>query len=449
MTTWFVEHAQLPGGLACNVRMSVEGGLFTEVVVRTSPEPGDERVRGVALPGFANAHSHAFHRALRGRTHADGGTFWTWRQAMYAVAGRLDPGRYLALARAVYAEMALAGFTVVGEFHYLHHGPGGRRYEDPNAMGAALVAAAAEAGVRLTLLDTLYLRGGLTADGHLDLDDLQRRFGDGSVDAWAARVDGLAEGPRVRVGTAVHSVRAVPRPDLARAAAAVERLGEDRGHRLPVHVHVSEQPAENHTVRAHYGATPVELLDEAGLTGPRMTVVHATHLEDGDVSTLGRTGTSVCLCPTTERDLADGIGPARALAAAGSPLCLGSDQHAVIDPFEELRALEMHERLRSGERGRFAVEDLLGAASAGGYRALGWADGGEIRTGALADFIVVDEHTVRTTGSRPGQVAFSATGADVALTVVGGQVVARDGDHRLGPVAPLLAAALAPLREHR
>ncbi len=456
--TWFAEHVQLPGGLAADVRLTVDDARFVAVEPHTSPTPGDERLAGVVLPGLADAHGHAFHRALRGRTHADGGTFWTWRQAMYAVAARLDPDLYLALARAVYAEMALAGYTVAGEFHYLHHGPGGRPYADPNAMGAALVAAAADAGIRLTLLDTLYLRGGLGGEGHLDLDEVQRRFSDGSVRAWAERVDGLlGQAPRPghggplahRVGAAVHSVRAVPRQDLAAAAAAVRELEATHGRALPVHAHVSEQPAENHSTRMHYGASPVALLHEAGLTGPGVTAVHATHLDEDDVATLGGTGTRVCLCPTTERDLADGVGPARALRRAGSPLCLGSDGHNVVDPFEEVRGLEMHERLTSGERGRFTLPELVAAASADGYASLGWPDGGEIRSGALADFVVVDDRSVRTTGSRPGQVLFTATGADVAMTVVGGRVVVADGRHRLGPVAPLLAAALHALREHR
>ena len=177
---------------------------------------------GIVLPGFANAHSHAFHRALRGRTHADGGTFWTWRQQMYALASRLDPDRYFALARAVYAEMVLAGMTVVGEFHYLHHDHRGRAYADPNAMGEALVAAAAEAGIRITLLDVCYLAGGLTDSGHQALVPVQQRFSDDTVDAWAARAHAFADrhtGSRtVRVGAAVHSVRAVPGEDLARLA---------------------------------------------------------------------------------------------------------------------------------------------------------------------------------------------------------------------------------------
>ena len=225
-------------GCVAGVRFEVGRDRFGAVTPASPPSPDDEMLRGVVLPGLANGHSHAFHRALRGRTHAGGGTFWTWRQQMYAVAARLDPDSYLALARAVFAEMALAGYTVVGEFHYLHHDHRGRRYADPNAMGAALIQAAAEAGIRLTLLDTCYLAGGLDADGHLPLDPVQRRFSDGDVDAWAG--PGRRARPTratVRIGAAVHSVRAVPAAALAdRATAAADR---------PLHVHLSEQPAEN------------------------------------------------------------------------------------------------------------------------------------------------------------------------------------------------------------
>jgi formiminoglutamate deiminase len=215
MRAYWCEYAELGNGPVAGVRIVEDDGRIV-TVERGAPVTGDVRLAGLVLPGLANAHSHAFHRALRGRTHDGGGTFWTWRQRMYAVAGRLDPDGYLALARAAYAEMALAGITCVGEFHYVHHPPGGGRYTDPNAMAAALVEAAADAGVRLTLLDTCYLAGGLEGSGHLPLDDVQARFSDGDADAWAARVAMLQEPPGVRVGAAVHSVRAVPAPALAR-----------------------------------------------------------------------------------------------------------------------------------------------------------------------------------------------------------------------------------------
>jgi formiminoglutamate deiminase len=441
MTAYWVEHAWLPTGLATEVRFEVVDGRFARVRRRVRPEPGDERLHGVLLPGLANAHSHAFHRALRGRTHGDGGNFWTWREQMYAVTRHLTPDTYHALARAVFAEMALAGITVVGEFHYLHHEAGGRRYGDPNAMGHALVEAAREAGVRLTLLDTCYLAGGLTGDGHLPLDDVQERFSDGDVDAWASRVAALEPDATTRVGAAVHSVRAIPRDQLKPLAEVT------RGR--TVHAHVSEQPGENLATQMFYGATPTRLLADAGLLGERFTAVHATHLTDDDTALLGKHRATACFCPTTERDLADGIGPARALAHAGVRLTLGSDQHAVIDMFEEVRGLEMHERLASNERGRFTVDELTRAASVDGYRSLGWAEGGTIADGEPADFVLVRTDTVNTAGSKAGQILYSATRSDVDLVVVGGEVVVRDGQHRLGDVGALLTSSLAAVREHR
>ena len=432
-------------GIADSVRIEVAEQRIASVTTGAPARAGDERLTGLVLPGLANAHSHAFHRALRGRTHDAGGTFWTWRERMYDLARRLDPDLYRRLATAVYAEMALAGYTLVGEFHYLHHAPGGEPYPDPNAMGAVVIEAAQAAGIRLTLLDVCYLSGGLGPDGHLPLDEVQLRFADRSVERWVERWaerwvergPGLGGSGGVRIGAGIHSVRAVPAPDLRVVARAAT------GH--PLHMHLSEQVDENTATQGFYGCSPTELLDRAGALGPCSTVVHATHLGPADVALLGRSGTGCCLCPTTERDLADGLGPSLDLSAAGSPLSLGSDQHAVVDPFEEIRGLETHERLRSGRRGRFSPPELLEAASGAGYRSLGWTDGGAIRPGALADLIAVRTDTVRTVGSRPEQILYAATAADIADVVVGGRRIVTDGVHRLGSVAGLLADALTEL----
>ncbi len=279
------------------------------------------------IPGLANTHSHAFHRALRGRTQAGRGDFWAWREQMYAVADRLDPETYVALARATYAEMALAGITCVGEFHYVHHQPGGVPYSDPNAMGAALVEAAAQVGLRLTLLDTCYLRGGIDEP----LTPSQRRFSDGDAAAWVARVDKLAVPAHARIGAAIHSVRAVPSNQLGDVADWA------RTHAVPLHFHLSEQRAENEACVERYGVTPTRLLADSGALGVAAVAVHATQLTADDIALLAASSTGVCLCPTTERDLADGIGPAGALAAAGVALSVGSDGQSVIDLFEEAR----------------------------------------------------------------------------------------------------------------
>ena len=395
---------------------------------------------GVVLPGFANAHSHAFHRALRGRTHGDGGTFWTWRDRMYRVARTLDPDSYYALARAVFGEMVLSGVTCVGEFHYVHHSPGGTPYADPNAMGDAVRRAARDAGLRLTLLDACYLAGGLGADGHAPLGPDQLRFGDGDAARWAERFHQLADDTNTRVGAAIHSVRAVPRDAIP---SVVEAVGD-----RPLHVHLSEQVAENTACREFYGVTPTRLLDDAGALGPTTTAVHATHLTDEDVATLGRTRTFSCFCPTTERDLADGIGPATALRDAGSPLCLGSDQHAVVDLLEEARGLEMHERLVTHERGRHQPAELVAALTEHGHRSLGWADAGRIAVGQRADLVAVRLDTVRTAGSRPEQVVLSAFAADVDTVVVDGRVVVSGGAHRSFDVADELDRTIRAVWAH-
>ena len=440
MTTFWCEQAMLPGGVRRSVRVVVDRGRIVDVLTDVPAEPDDTRLGGVVLPGLANGHSHAFHRALRGRTHDDGGNFWSWRDAMYAVTHRLDPERYHALAKAVFAEMVLAGYTVVGEFHYVHHAAGGRRYDDPNVMGKALISAAREAGIRITLLDTCYLAGGLFASGHVPLDEVQQRFSDGTVGAWAERVEGLSDDDTVRIGAAVHSVRAVPRDDLAVVGEFAARDGR------PLHVHLSEQPGENLACEGFYGCSPTELLAAEGLLTPATTAVHATHLSDNDIELLGEARATACFCPTTERDLADGIGPARRLHDAGAPLALGSDQHAVIDPFEEVRGVEMHERLESLERGRFAGADLLGMATRNGYRALGWDDGGVIATGRLADLVAVRLDSPRTAGAPPDRVLYAATSADVSDVVVAGDHVVRDGRHRAGDVGRLLTDAITAVR---
>jgi formiminoglutamate deiminase len=435
MTAFWCESAWLTGGLAHRVRLVTQDGLLKDVLVDADPLPDDIRLAGVTLPGMANAHSHAFHRALRGRVNGGGGNFWSWREQMYAAAEQLNPDTYFALARAVFAEMVQAGITVVGEFHYVHHRPGGQPYRDPNAMGLAVRQAADGAGIRLTLLDTCYLEGGLNGGGHVELHPGQLRFSDGTVDAWAERMSSRRpETDRVRLGAAIHSVRAVRRQDLPRV---VEAAGD-----LPLHVHLSEQHGENLACQMFYGASPTQLLDEAGALGAHSTAVHATHLEDRDIELIGGTGTGACFCPTTERDLADGIGPARALHDAGSPLSLGSDQHVIIDPFEELRGLEMHERLITNERDRFSANDLLLAASFNGYRSLGWSDGGHLSKGALADFVTVRTDTVNTAGAAHDQIIYACVASDVSTVVVGGDVVVSDGHHRMGDVGRMLVGAI-------
>jgi formiminoglutamate deiminase len=421
VTTYWLERAWLgPGRLADRVLLTVVDGRIDTLALDVAAPPATAtRLHGLTLPGFANCHSHAFHRALRGRTQRERGTFWTWREQMYAVAERLDPDTYLDLATAVYAEMAAAGFTGVGEFHYLHHDPDGRRYADPNAMGEALVAAARDAGLRITLLDTCYVSGGFGAEPQ----GVQRRFSDGDATRWADRVGALADkyagADDVVVGAAVHSVRAVPREQIEVVADWA------RSRRVPLHVHLSEQVAENDACQRAYGVSPTTVLFEAGALGSFSTAVHATHLSEADVALLGSQRTFACLCPTTERDLADGIGPSRALFEAGSPLTLGTDSHAVVDPFEEMRAVELDERLSTQQRGHWSAHELLVAATGHGHASLGFGDAGGIAPGSRADLVTVDPASARTAGTGRGAetAVFAASATDVVHVVSGGRPV--------------------------
>ena len=438
MSTYWCMLAWLGGERAeSGALVEVEDGRIAKVETGVAAPPrGARRLEGLTLPGLANAHSHAFQRALRGRTEHGSGSFWTWREQMYQVAERLDPESYLELARATYAEMALAGVTTVGEFHYLHHPRGGGRYDDSNEMGRVLMAAAAEAGLRITLLDSCYLHGGIGEPP----DGTQLRFSDGSADAWAARIDDLAENESARIGAAIHSMRAVD-PE---SAALVAGWAAERGR--PLHAHVSEQPAENAACREAYGTTPTALLAEAGALATDFTGVHATHLEDADVRLLGNAGACCCVCPTTERDLADGIGRMSRLSDAGASLSLGSDSHAVIDLFEEARAVELDERLASGQRGHHGAEALLRAASEDGHACLGWPDVGRIEPGARADLVTISLDGVRLAGWEPEHaldtVVFAAGAADVQHVFVDGREIVRDGRHATIEVARELHEAI-------
>ncbi|MET0956389.1 MAG: formimidoylglutamate deiminase [Cryobacterium sp.] len=425
--TYWCETLLADGAAVSGVRLTVgESGRIERRDDEVPAEPGDIRL-GTVLPGLANAHSHAFHRALRGRTHADGGDFWQWRESMYAAAHALDPELYRQLARAVFAEMLVSGYTAVGEFHYLHHRADGSAYPQAHAMELALAAAAREVGIRLVLLDTSYLAGGI----HRPLQPEQLGFSDGSAAGWLGRWAALravleadaaarpTDPALVTLGAALHSVRAVPVDAMREILAGLP--GD-----VPLHIHLSEQPQENVDCVAAYRATPTAVLDGLGALSPRLSVVHATHLTDDDLDLLGTAGVTVVMCPTTEADLGDGIGPARALADAGAPVALGSDQNAVVDPFLEMRGLEMGERLSSGSRGRFSPAELLQAASANGYGSLGLGRS-VLAVGDPADLVEVDTASIRTVGARLEQLVLAATAADVQRVIVAGRLVADRG----------------------
>jgi formiminoglutamate deiminase len=416
-STLWCELAWLGGDRpVAGVVIELDGARIAAVATGVAlPPAGAAQLGGLTLPGLANAHSHCFQRALRGRTEAPArGSFWTWRSEMYALAERMDEARYEALARATFAEMALAGITLVGEFDYLHH-------------SAATVRAAAAAGVRLTLIDACYLEGGLA------------RFRDASVEHWCARMQQLERsgplgGERVRPAAAIHSLRAVTPPDAARVAAfAAERD-------WPLHAHVSEQVRENAEVLERYGATPTALLAAAGALSARFTAVHATHMSSADLALMAAAEAYCCMCPTTERDLADGIGP-----VAGR-LTLGSDSQSIIDPFEEARAVELDHRLATGTRGSFGAAQLAGALTVDGYASLGWSEGGTITVGALADLSTVSLGGVALAGTAADHalesVIFAGGATDVSDVFVGGRRVVRDGAHVSIDVAAELADAV-------
>lgn len=380
----------------------------------------------LALPGFANVHSHAFQRLLRGtvqrRDPNRQDSFWTWRERMYALADGLESDALEAAARLCYIECLEAGYTAVGEFHYLHHDRGGAPYADPLTNSRAHLAAARQAGIRLSLLWCVYARGGIAEP----LNARQQRFAVADLDTVKSALDalaGLVDGRMSRLGLAIHSVRAVPREWLAPLAE------EARSRGLPIHAHVSEQPREVADCRVHYGLSPVQLLAAEGVLGPDFTAVHATWLDEDDVATLAASGATVCLCPTTEGDLGDGFPPTADLHGAGVPLTIGSDSHAVIDPFAELRAAEYQARARTGSRcvladGAGEVAPVLARIGHdNGYRSLGLDDDGDrvyLRDDARLFAEVSDLLPVALLGGHPGLV----TRVEVA-----GEAVVVDGRH--------------------
>ncbi|HTN80810.1 MAG TPA: formimidoylglutamate deiminase [Acidimicrobiales bacterium] len=409
MTTLWCERAWLGGDrVESGVVVVIDGGMIASVAAGVSNCPSDAVPRaGVTIPGLLNAHSHVFHRALRARTQRGEGSFWTWREQMYELAARLDPDSLHAIARATYGEMVLAGITTVFEFHYVHHDLDGRRYADPNAMGHALIEAAAAAGIRLVVVDACYLSGGIGKP----LEGVQRRFGDGTAQAWAERVDAI-DVRGAQVAAAIHSVRAVAPSDMKE----VVRWAHER--EVPVHAHVSEQPAENVACIDAYGMTPTQLLHDIGATDGDFVAVHAIHVSHADIALLG--GAAACLCPTTERDLADGIAPSGALSDAGARIVLGSDSNAVIDLFEEARAVELDTRLATGTRGTHSPVQLLGAAVRDA-----------ITAGAPADLVTIGLDSVRMAGAGDDveAIVFAATASDVTDVMVGGREVVRGGSH--------------------
>ena len=445
-----------PRGWRDAVRLEVDPAGSVERIVASDAAAGDIPRGRFVLPGVPNIHSHAFQRAMAGLAERQGhaeDSFWTWREVMYGFAARIGPEQLRAIAAQLYAEMLCAGYTAVCEFHYLHHAPDGRPYADPAEMSLALVEAARETGIGLTLLPVLYMSGGF--DGR-PLAERQRRFGH-DVDAFLALVHRLhpLEDAQLRVGIALHSLRAVPGQAMRAVLDALPGLGGGR----PVHIHVAEQQAEVDECLAVRGARPVQwLLDHAPVDG-HWTLVHATHLDADEVRRLGASGATVALCPTTEANLGDGLFPLRDYLDAGGAWGIGSDSHVSVSPVEELRWLEYGQRLRA-QRRNIAVgaeqgsvgETLFAAALAGGAQASGRSLGGVgSAAGVRADLVVLDdsaaELAARDTGNLLDSWIFSGNRPLVREVYVGGRRVVAEGRHvdgeRIAARYRLVAEALA------
>jgi formimidoylglutamate deiminase len=420
------------GALRPGATLTVQEGTVAAV---GAPLPGAERVRlprRLLLPGFTSAHGHAFQRALRGRAErsAAARSFWSWRELMYDAANRLSPDDLEAIARFAFLELARAGVTCAGEFHYLHHDPEGRPYADPAELALRVVRAARAVGLRVVLLRAAYARA-----GHgLPPEPAQRRFVDPSPDAVLAAIERLAAAtrgePLASLGVAPHSVRACP-------AGWIRTLAEEaRRRRLPLHVHAAEQVAEVDACRLEHGLSPVRLLAREGALGEATTLVHAIHVDDADVRAIGAARATVCACPTTERNLGDGVVPADRLLEAGARLAIGVDAHVQADPLEEVRALELQLRLLRQERavldeppGALALR-LLDAASAGGMASLG-LPGGRLAPGEPADFVLVDLDDPSVAGTAPdallSALVFGGSPRAVRATFVAGEPVVEEG----------------------
>ncbi|HYL73395.1 MAG TPA: formimidoylglutamate deiminase [Bryobacteraceae bacterium] len=417
-------------------------------ITRFSREAGDlataRRLAGKAmLPGLVNVHSHAFQRAIRGRTEYRTGveqdTFWTWRENMYLAANKLSPEAVYHVSRMAFLEMALSGITTVGEFHYLHHAPGGEPYQDRNLLAARVLGAAQDVGLRIALLRTAYVRSNFGKPA----SEWQKRFVTPRVEQFIDDTEALREAvPRLCrpgtawVGVAPHSVRAVPLEYLTEIA------GYARANSMPLHMHVAEQPAEVDTCLQEYRRRPVELLHEHGLLDSRFTGIHAVHISADEVRYLGEAKAKVAACPTTERNLGDGVAPARDLFQAGAGICFGSDSNVQIDLLEDARGLEYHLRLQQLERVILAPDDapdalakrLFRSATETGAESLG-GSGGALEVGRPADFFTVDLSDPSIAGAEGSSlmnpIVFAMERTAVRDVAVGGELLVRDGRHAL------------------
>jgi formimidoylglutamate deiminase len=418
MTAWLADLIYTGGAFESGLAMFLdEGGLITGFSRAEEDLKNARRLPGRAmLPGLVNVHSHTFQRAIRGRTEhrtsAERDTFWTWRENMYHAANAMSPDDIYRVTRMAFLEMALSGITSVGEFHYVH--------QDLD-VARGILRAAKDVGLRVTLMRTAYVRAGWQKDPNPG----QARFLTPDVDRFLADTDKMiAEG--AAVGVAPHSVRAVPIEYICTVAEYARAKG------LPLHMHVSEQPAEVEASVGEYGSRPVELLHDHGVLGEKFTAVHAIHITDAEARMLG--GSTVCACPTSERNLGDGAVPADKLFDAGARICFGSDSNVQIDILEDARALEYHLRMNKLERSLVKTSRLFESATESGARSLG-SPGGALEVGRPADFFTVDLNDCSVAGANPDSllthVVFSMERTAVRDVCVGGKLVLEDGRHPL------------------
>jgi formimidoylglutamate deiminase len=443
-TLYLPEMLYADGRAQTGVGLLVSPAGVVEGLATKDSIPPDTELRLLAgkalLPGLANAHSHTFQRLFRGRAEgraAGGDTFWTWREQMYRAAAFVSPEQLYDVARATFLEMVCAGITAVGEFHYLHRDPAGRAYSEPNLLSEQVIAAARSVGLRIRLLRTAYFRAGFERPPHPG----QQRFYEPPEEYLRNLEDLIAKyraTENVAVGAAPHSIRAVPLEEL-------RRIAEIARGRMPLHMHISEQVGENAACEAEYGVTPVRLLADHGILSAGTTLVHAIHLTAAEYKAVAAVGTTICCCPTTERNLGDGIFPADLAARLGISVAFGTDSQAQIDILEDARQMEYHLRLRDQQRGildasareDWASREPIGAslfrsATANGYSSLG-LDGGTLAVGQPADFFTVDLEDLSILGadseSLLSQAVFALAKSAIRDVAVQGRLVLEDGRH--------------------
>jgi formimidoylglutamate deiminase len=430
----FADHAWLPDGFAAGVRIDTAPAGALTAVARSDRHGDAHRLGRYVVPGMPNLHSHAFQRAMAGlaeRQSNPDDSFWTWREVMYAFAGRVGPDELRAIAAQLYVEMLKAGYTQVCEFHYLHHQPDGNPYADPAAMSLALIEAARETGIGLTLLPTLYMTGGF--DGR-PLSERQRRFRH-EVDGYLRLLERLQkeESVLVRVGVALHSLRAVP--EAAMRGVLDSGLTRD----CPIHIHVAEQIGEVQDSLAIRNARPVEWLLDHAPVDARWCLVHATHLTDAEMRRLAASGAVAGLCPTTEANLGDGLFPLKSYLDAGGRIGIGSDSHISVSVVEELRWLEYGQRLATRRRNISASraspdtgETLFRHALAGGAKAAG-VSLGALAAGSRADFLILDDASPLLAGRDAAHVldtwVFAGNTSLIRDVTVAGKTVVHDFRH--------------------